>query len=68
MAGRGYVDTWKPWSDKARTADKLDILHQQSEELRRRIDNLRTRLTVTSAESRRKYARLSAVLQPRSDR
>jgi hypothetical protein len=44
VAARGYVGTWKPWPNKARTAEKLDILHQQSEELRRRIDNMRTQI------------------------
>ena len=43
-AGRGYVDRWKPWSEKAYTAEKLDILHEQSEELSRRIAQLRTRI------------------------
>ncbi len=54
VAGRGYVDTWKPWSDKARTAEKLDILHQQSEELRRRIDNMRTQIDGDISEVEKK--------------
>ena len=44
FAGRGYVDTWIPWSQRARTAKKLNILHQQPEELRHRIDHLRSQI------------------------
>ena len=43
FALQGYVDTGKPWSEKATADEKLDTLHQQSEELRGRIDDLRTR-------------------------
>ena len=43
VAGRGYVDTWMPWSETARADAKIEILHQQADELRRRLDDLRTR-------------------------
>jgi hypothetical protein len=43
VAGQGYVDTWMPWSEKARAAEKIEILHQQADELLRRLDGLRTR-------------------------
>jgi hypothetical protein len=41
-AGQGHVDTWKPWAEEATATEKLDILRQQSEELSRRIDDLRS--------------------------
>ena len=43
FAGLGYVDTWMPWSENARADEKIEILHQQADELRRRLDDLRTR-------------------------
>jgi hypothetical protein len=67
FAGRGYVDTWMPWSEKARAAEKLDILHQQSEELRRRIDNLRTQIdgdiSVVEQKIREAESRLAAQIR-----
>ena len=67
LAGRGYVDTWKPWSEKAKTAEKLGILHEQAEELRRRIDNLRTQIDgdISGVEKkiREVESRLSAVIR-----
>jgi hypothetical protein len=32
-----------PWSGNARADEKIEILHQQADELRRRLDDLRTR-------------------------
>jgi hypothetical protein len=37
------VGTWMPWSGNARADEKIEILHQQADELRRRLDDLRTR-------------------------
>ena len=65
-AAFGYVDTWMPWSENARADEKIEILHQQADELRRRLDDLRTRFDGDVNACGGRSARPKAVLQGKS--
>jgi hypothetical protein len=55
-----------PWSETARADAKIEILHQQADELRRRLDDLRTRFDGDINLLQGRSARPRAVLQAKS--
>lgn len=52
MAGKGHVETWKPWREDARDDEKIGILHQQIDILRQQIGELRRQIDRTGDDLR----------------